>query len=98
MISEARKIAEKKKIKEFIGTTNWVQGFRRRHNIVYRRRTKVGQKVKPDAAKDLKEFQDKMMSLIKTHQYPRTAIVNIDETGITFDMPSNDTLDVKVNF
>ena len=41
--------------------------------------------------KELKLFQDEVVSLVKRHKYPRGTIVNIDETGINFHMPSNYT-------
>jgi len=98
LLKEARIIAQQKDIEDFIGTLSWLEGFKRRHNIVYRRPTRVSQKLKPDSQEQLKQFQEKYIELQKKHQYDPNAIVNIDETGISMDMPSNQTLHIKVNF
>ena len=97
LLKEARIIAEAKGIVDFIGTPSWLDGFKKRYEIVYRKPTRVAQKLKDNAEEELKKFQEKYIELLKAHNYHPDAIVNIDETGICMDMPSNQTLNTKVS-
>ena len=97
LLQEARNIAKAKGIQHFIGTLSWLDKFKQRHNIGYRRNTHVGQKLKPGWKEELKQFQKSFMKLNEKHHYPLEAIWNIDETGITYDNPSNYTLEIKGN-
>jgi len=96
LMAEARKIADKKGIEWFVGSQTWLEVFKRRNSICYRKSTRVSQKVKEKSLKQLKEFHEKVSKLIEEHNYPQEAIWNADETSITFDSPSNFTLDFKV--
>ena len=41
MLREARKIAEREEIKGFVGSLSWLDGFKRRNQICYRKSTRV---------------------------------------------------------
>ena len=98
LLLEARKIAERLKVKDFAGTLSWLEGMKRRNGISYRKSTRVSQRISPTAREDVEEFQRKFVELYEKHQYPLGAIVNVDETGMNFDSVSNYTLDFKVKF
>ena len=46
LISEARKIGERLKVKDFTGTLSWLEGFKKRNGICYRKRYKKDQCIK----------------------------------------------------
>jgi len=96
LLLEARKIASQKGLIDFTGSQSWLEGFKKRNRIVYRRQTRIAQKLKPDTREKLAAFQSRFLELTQEHQYPISAIVNIDETRVTFDSPSNFTLDIQV--
>jgi hypothetical protein len=97
LIKESRRIANSLGFEDFIGSYSWLDGFKRRNNICYRRPTKVSQKLKETSQKDIEEFQAKLESLVEKHKYPVDAIANFDETGVCLDMPSKRTLEFKVH-
>lgn len=92
----SQQLAEKEGEKNFVPTEGWLRGFRRRNHIVCRRRTRVSQKLSVTAKRDLQDFQQQILQLMGTHHYPKEAIVNIDEVGVQFDMPSNYTFEHQV--
>jgi len=64
LLKEARLIARKKGIGDFLGINSWLDGMKRQSNIFYRRPTRVSQKLKPDSEGHLKEFQKKYIKFI----------------------------------
>lgn len=96
LLKQARKIAEAQKEQSFSGSPAWLEGFKRRARINYRKSTKVGQRPDPDAESLVNDFQDRFIQLLEIHNYPKDAIVNADETGIWYDSPSHYTLDFRV--
>ena len=98
LLIEARKIAERLKKKDFSGTLSWLEGVKRRNGITYRKTTRVGQTISPNAQEEIEEFHKKFVELYEKHQYPLGTVFNIDETGINFEQVSNYTLDFKVFF
>jgi len=98
LIKEARRRAENQKLNDFTGSSSWLDGFKRRNGIVYRKQTRICQKLKDTAKQELIVFQDKFVRLYEEHEYDMGSMVNIDETGITYDNPSNYTLEIQVNF
>jgi len=98
LIQEARKIAVGQGIKDFLGTNSWLDGFKRRHKIGYRKSTHTSQKLKAESKEELQNFQDKLTQLTSTYHYSPEAVANIDECGLFYDNPPNFTLDFKVKF
>lgn len=96
LLIAARNIAERRGLHGFVGSPSWLDGFKRRSRICYRRSTRVCQKIKKESEQQAKEFQDQIAQLTQKYNYPKGAIVNADETGIFFDCPSSYTLDFKV--
>ena len=93
----SRKIAERLKKSDFVGTMSWLDGVKKRHNICYRKSTRTGQKIPADAQNLINCFKEKIIGLFELHKYPPGSVVNIDETGIFFDTVSNYTLEFKVS-
>jgi len=98
LIKEARKVAELLEVPDFLGSNGWLSGFKRRNKIVNRRKTRIASKLKPDSVENFKKFQERIIELTQKHQYQLDAIVNMDETGVTFDSPSNYTLEMQVKY
>ena len=96
LTTQAKKIADEKNLTTFVGSQGWLEGFKRRKGIVYRKHTRVSQKLKDDSITKLEEFQTEFLRLTAEHKYPLSAIVNIDESGVWFDSPSNYTREVQV--
>ena len=96
LLKQARIVADSKGFADFIGSLSWLSGFKWRRLIVYRRRTRMGQRLRQTAEQDLESFQKQIFDFIDQHKYPLEAIINIDEPGICFDMPSNYTLEFQV--
>jgi len=93
---EARRIAQRLKNNDFVGTGSWLQGFKKRNGICYRRGTKVGQRIPQDAEERIQEFKSQIVKLFEEHKYHLEAVVNADETGLCFDALSHSTLEFKV--
>lgn len=97
LLKMATEIADELHEENFVGSIGWVRGFRRRNRIVTRRRTRVSQKLCATSEEELRDFQKQIVDLIKLHKYDSEAILNIDEVGITFDNPSNYSLEIQVS-
>jgi len=98
LINEARKIAASKNYTNFAGSSCWLDGFKNRTKITYRKMTRISQKIREESIEKLKQFQANFIRLTNQHRYDSAAIINIDETGICFDSPSNYTLEYKVSY
>jgi len=98
MLREARKIAERLKNTNFVGTMSWLDGVKKRNELSYRRHTRVAQKLKENALEQQEEFRNKIIELFEKHEYQLDSVINIDETGLNFDQISNYTLEFKVLF
>ena len=96
LLTEARQIAVRLKIKDFVGTYSWLQRFKDRNQICYRKTTRMGQKLHPSAKKEAENFKAKIIELCEKYRYPMNAVVNLDESGIFFDAPSGQTLEFRV--
>jgi len=73
------------KLEDFIGSQSWLNGFKIRSRIVYRRADPL--KISsPISTNDLLEL----------HNYALESIVNIDESGLAFDSFNPCTLEFKV--
>jgi len=74
MMYKARRIADKMKTKDFVGSISWLEGWKKRHGICYRRCTKVGQKLLPDVFDKIQESNMKIIELFERHQYSLDAV------------------------
>ncbi len=93
---QAKEIAEKKKIPNFIGSDKWVFGFCQRHNLGSRSITHRGQqdnRPKTDIGKAANEYVDSIP--LHTMGLDGDHIFNMDETPCFFDMANDTTLHFK---
>ena len=86
--TEARQIAVRLKIKDFVSTYSWLQRFKDWNLIYYRQITSMGKKLPSSAKKEAENFKAKIIELCEKYRYPMNAVTNLDESGIFFDTPS----------
>lgn len=93
ILREARALAIRLNIPSFKGSSHWVHKFMRRNKIVRRAVTSVGQKLPDDWEQKMATF----VEFINSHKddYSLDHIANMDEVPVTFDMPSNFTMEQK---
>ena len=70
----------------------WLDGFMVRYNLSNRRHTTVAQHLPDDLIKKQQEFLAFIIYRRIQHDYPLALISNMDETPMTFDLPSNTTV------
>ncbi len=66
-----------------------------RQNLSIRRRTHISQKLPEDQADQLVEFQQFIIKKRTLLKPPLSLIGNADQTPLTFDLPSDTTLNAK---
>jgi len=80
-------------VQSFAFSNKWLDGLMSRNNLSNRCRTTIAQHL-PD---DLIEKQQEFLAFITyrriQHDYPLAFIGNMDETPVSFDLPSNTTID-----
>lgn len=98
---QARKFAMERDISEFKGSPKWVYNFMKRNNFVRRATTSTGQKLPDDW--EIKAAAFRGFVSRNKEDLPLDRIANMDEVPVTFDLPSNFTIekrgtsDVKIN-
>ena len=80
-------------IQSFAFSNKWVDGLMNRNNLSNRRRTTIAQRLPDDLIEKQQEFLAFIMYRRIQHDYPLAFISNMDETPMTFDLPSNITID-----
>ncbi|CAB4401718.1 unnamed protein product [Rhizophagus irregularis] len=80
-------------IGSFAFSNKWLDGFMRRKNLSNRRRTTVVQHLPDDLVEKQQEFLSYIVYQRIQYDYPLAYIGNIDETLVSFDLPSNTTID-----
>jgi len=78
---------------DFKWSNKWVNSFMKRHNLSNRRRTTVAQRLPDDLEMKQSEFLNFVLYCCIQHDYPLELIGNMDETPLTFDMPSTTTIE-----
>jgi transposase-like protein len=71
----------------------WVDGFMSRHNLSNRRKTTIAQRLPEDYAEQQSEFLSYVLYLRRENDYPLSLIGNMDETPMSFNLPSNTTVE-----
>lgn len=90
---QAKLMARTKNIDDFKGGPNWCYRFMKRNKISVRTRTTVGQELPSDWQKKKDDFLKYVMDIIAEKKLQLPQIINMDETPLTFDCPSNRTVD-----
>jgi DDE superfamily endonuclease/Tc5 transposase DNA-binding domain/CENP-B N-terminal DNA-binding domain len=79
-------------VQYFMFSHKWLDGFMVRNNLSNRRRTTIAQHLPKDLIEKQQEFLAFIMYRRIEHDYPLALIGNMDETPMTFDLPSNTTV------
>ena len=74
---------------------NWCSRFMARNSLCLRARTKLCQRLPPDLTQKVLSFQRFVIRRRTQHSYGLDQIGNMDETPVTFDMPSSRTVEVQ---
>lgn len=80
-------------IESFAFSNKWLDGFMNRNNLSNRRRTTIAQRLPEDLVEKQQEFLAFIMYRRIQYDYPLTYIGNMDETPVSFDLPTNTTVD-----
>jgi hypothetical protein len=83
-------------ITDFAGTASWCYRFMKRHGLRMCSQTRIAQKV-PAEYKTILRFQKFIIAAKKKSCFELGQIVNMDEFLLTFSVPSNKTVDIKVS-
>ena len=74
---------------QFKAGNHWCQPFMKRNGLSLRQKTTLAQRLPDDYEEKIMRFHRYIIDLRKEHSYPLHVIANMDETPLTFDMPSN---------
>ena len=91
---KTQEFAEKKP-SDFVASVGWRTRFMSRHKFCVSARTKLAQKLPSQLEDKVEVFQRYIIQVCKRHEFDLSQIGNMDETPISFDLPSNYTVDRK---
>ena len=80
---------------EFKASNGWLTNFCKRRNLVLRRITTKGREAPKNATLIIKNFFKQCQQLVNIENYKPEEIINMDETSIYLDFPSNYTFSEK---
>ncbi|CAI2199119.1 16021_t:CDS:2, partial [Funneliformis geosporum] len=69
--------------------------FMSRHKLSNKRKTKIVQRLPEDYTEKQSEFLSYIMYLRKENQYPLSLIRNMNEISMSFNLPSNITVELS---
>ena len=82
---------------KFYASDGWLHGFLRRKNYKLRRITTTGRDLPKDFLETINQFhQDCALNFIDDDEFDLNALINMDETSIYLDKPSNYSFAKKV--
>jgi hypothetical protein len=82
----------------FTASEGWLRGFLRRKNYALRRITTTGRDLPSDFLETIVQFhKDCEINFIDDDEFDANALINMDETSVYVDKPSNYTYAKKVN-
>jgi hypothetical protein len=100
VIKKAKKLATTAEMKQIYTTINnfkfsnkWLDGFINRYNLSNRRRTTISQKISEDLIEKQHLFLSFVLYCRIQYDYPLHLIGNMNETPLSFDLPSSTTLE-----
>ena len=79
----------------FKASSSWCTRFMERKDLVIRQKTKISQKLPCELENKITSFQQYIIKLRKSHNFPLSHIGNMDEVPLNFDMVANRTVDIK---
>ena len=80
---------------EFKASNGWLNNFLKRKNLVIRRITTKGREAPKMAIPIIRKFFKDCQNMMNIEKYTPAEIINMDETSIYLDFPSNFTYDIK---
>jgi len=95
ILIEARRLAIEMSITDFAGRTLWYERFMRRNSLCMRTKTIVAQKLPCEYERKIIEFHKYVINMRKKLCFETGELRNMDEVPLTFDGPSNKSVDVK---
>jgi len=95
ILIEARRLAIEMSITDFAGTTSWCERFMRRNGLCMHTKTTTAQKLPRKYERKIIEFHKYVINMRKKLCFEIGQLGNTDEVPLTFDVPSNKTVDVK---
>jgi len=82
-------------ITDFAGTTSWCKIFMRINGLYLRTKTTIAQKLLCEYKRKIIEFHKYVINMRKKLCFEIGQLGNMDEVPLPFDVPSNETVDVK---
>ena len=95
IMEQGKKIAVEKNLGDFKGGATWCYRFMKRQGLSMRVRTHLAQKMPNEYEAKILQFQRYVIQTRKEKGYELGQMGNMDEVPLTFDVPSNRTVDVK---
>ena len=95
IIFEAKERATAKGYDDFGGNEGWCYRFMKRNGLAMRTKTKISQKMPMAYENKILEFHKYVINLRKDTHFEMGQIANMDEVPLSFDVPSNKTVDFK---
>uniref|UniRef100_A0A803K4M5 HTH CENPB-type domain-containing protein n=1 Tax=Xenopus tropicalis TaxID=8364 RepID=A0A803K4M5_XENTR len=95
IINKAKLIAVEKGIQNFTSSPSWCYRFMKRSGLAMRTKTKIAQKMPKEYEEKILSFHKFLIDARKKNQFELSQIGNMDEVPLTFDVPSNRTVDHK---
>jgi len=95
ILIEARRLAIEISITGFAGKTSWCERFMRRNGLCMRTKTTIAQKLPREYEIKIIKFHKYVINMRKKLCFETGQLGNMDEVPLTFDVPSNKTVDVK---
>lgn len=79
----------------FSRTSKWYFNFMKREGLSMRTQMKLAPKLPAAYENQALEFHSYVINLQKAYSFELSQITNMDKVPLTFDVPSNRTVDVK---
>lgn len=95
IIYEAKRIAVEKGIQDFTGSPSWCYRFMKRSGLSMRTKTRIAQKMPKEQESKILSFHKFLIDARKKNNFEMSQIGNMNENPLTFDVPSNRTVDNK---
>ncbi|KAF6099761.1 hypothetical protein HJG60_011499 [Phyllostomus discolor] len=95
IIYEAKHLAAEKGIGGFTRSPSWCHRFMKRCGLAMRTKTRIAQKMSIEYESKIVSFHKFVLDAKKKSGFKISQIGNMDEVPLTFDVPSNKTVDVK---
>nr|AHN53440.1 DDE superfamily endonuclease [Nuttalliella namaqua] len=95
IINEAKRIAVEKGMMDFTGSPSWCYRFMKRSGLSMRTKTRIAQQMPKEYESKILAFHKFVIDARKKNNFEISQIGNMDEVPLTFDVPSNRTVDSK---